>query len=1169
MFDCKGSLQRIIIVLICLPVISLFQSSLKAQCNWYHADMSGEKAKSQFGFCVNAAGFVNADSIADVVIGAPGYYEGVDTSMRTGAVYVKSIPTYNLIWKFVGEQAADSFGYSVDGAGDINNDGFDDIIVGAPYYDKIVSDPVPDTSFSSGRVYIFSGVDGSPLLVINGEVQLDKFGFSVAGAGDMNGDEFDDIVVGAPGFGIGGKVYIFLGGGGYVGDTISAGDADHTVTGSQTDGLLGWSVSGADDWNYDCDDDIVVGSPGYNGGTGKATVYTLESDNLQPLIIYEGEFPGERFGHSVAGAGDINGDCYYDIIIGAPNYDTVIVPTPYPDIGRAVTFAGGDYSGNWFHEIVGNNTGDSLGYSVDGAGDRNFDGYDEIVVGAPGYDDFSRGQVCLVMGSGSSPGTRMYASDADIVIYGYNSKDQLGFSVSGAGDADEDAADEQIYGAPQTHYTTGYAGVAYIDTCSYVLPAPRNVNITNPGTGHALIVSWDPPESSEGTLDYYRITLQDSPPPIIKECCEFPLHVKTAAVGDTAVGFNNLNFYQPYYAYVQAIYTDGRKSAHAGTPGDMPGYPTFPVVCVHGFASDETTWNTYKGWLEESNFNIVWLADNLDKWGESNERYFSGNAENLSNFIEDSLSAYESEYASILSGAPFDTVDIIAHSMGGLISRRYISESSAAWCMAQKDRWVRNLIMLASPHGGTLLGEMAYILKKYCSKFCFLGNIFCTCEDILLEFPAVWELSVTEMSNFNGNYQNHEGVDYYMTYSSGGRDDDACGGINMSCEKTLQGTTRAEICPNDGIVSYYSATSVIFDNTSYYPSICHTAINENEGRIVYDDYVIKILTNDIDFLSTPDNNSPDGRLIEGEPQKLYQFCDSVVSSAGRVDTLHITEYGWLTLSLTRLKTGLDFSLTSPSSFPWDSAAAENYPAIAHYVSDSFNVLYTFNLTVGSDADTGLWLVQYHNVDSTQAFCLTASMGESSTGSPIITFSTALDPQVLTVDDTVWITGTLTDDFGDPIPWPYAEVYVKIEREEGGSFYPVDSLELYDSDDYDGVYTNWFYWWPEPGLYLFSFYAESTPMYYIYFTRQNTMSLNILPSLNIVCGDANGNETLNILDIVYIISYIYKNGPAPIPYECAGDANGNSDVNILDITYLIAFLYKSGPPPVDDCCAPIW
>lgn len=74
---------------------------------------------------------------------------------------------------------------------------------------------------------------------------------------------------------------------------------------------------------------------------------------------------------------------------------------------------------------------------------------------------------------------------------------------------------------------------------------------------------------------------------------------------------------------------------------------------------------------------------------------------------------------------------------------------------------------------------------------------------------------------------------------------------------------------------------------------------------------------------------------------------------------------------------------------------------------------------------------------------------------------------------------------------------------------------------------------------------------------------------VICGDVNESKTINILDITYLISYLYKDGPAPVPHECTGDPNGSSVVNLLDITYLIAYLYKDGPSPVDYCCDPVW
>ncbi len=68
----------------------------------------------------------------------------------------------------------------------------------------------------------------------------------------------------------------------------------------------------------------------------------------------------------------------------------------------------------------------------------------------------------------------------------------------------------------------------------------------------------------------------------------------------------------------------------------------------------------------------------------------------------------------------------------------------------------------------------------------------------------------------------------------------------------------------------------------------------------------------------------------------------------------------------------------------------------------------------------------------------------------------------------------------------------------------------------------------------------------------------------MCGDANGDETINVADTVYIISYIFKGGPAPDPL-CVGDANGDDAVNVADTVYLTTYIFKGGPPPVEDCC----
>ena len=110
-------------------------------------------------------------------------------SLIGGAASVWSHCSFEELYTFDGEAAGDKFGHSVSGAGDVNNDGFDDLIVGAYYNDA--------GGYRAGRAYVFSGQTGDTLWTFTGEVETDWFGYSVSGAGDVNNDGFDDLIVGA------------------------------------------------------------------------------------------------------------------------------------------------------------------------------------------------------------------------------------------------------------------------------------------------------------------------------------------------------------------------------------------------------------------------------------------------------------------------------------------------------------------------------------------------------------------------------------------------------------------------------------------------------------------------------------------------------------------------------------------------------------------------------------------------------------------------------------------------------------------------------------------------------------------------------------------------------------------------------------------------------------
>ena len=233
---------------------------------------------------------------------------------------------------FWGEDAYDYAGYTVSGAGDVNGDGFDDLLIGA-YVDD-------DSGVNAGQTYLILGkasgwamdtdlsaADAS----FRGEDSSDYSGIALSGAGDVNGDGFDDIIIGAYGDDDGGsyagQTYLILGkASGWAMDTdLSAADA--SFWGEDSSDYSGWAVSGAGDVNGDGFDDILIGAyADEDGGSfagqvylilGKATGWAMDTDLSAASASFWGEDGSDYSGYAVSGAGDVNGDGYDDFIIGA------------------------------------------------------------------------------------------------------------------------------------------------------------------------------------------------------------------------------------------------------------------------------------------------------------------------------------------------------------------------------------------------------------------------------------------------------------------------------------------------------------------------------------------------------------------------------------------------------------------------------------------------------------------------------------------------------------------------------------------------------------------------------------------------------------------------------------------------------------------------------------
>ncbi len=490
--------------------------------------MFGEKLNDYFGQSVSSAGDINGDGIDDVIIGA----DGVDVNGdQSGSSYVvfgrasgfdENLNLANLDgtngFRLDGEQAGDISGRSVSGAGDVNGDGFADMIVGA-----WGADPNGESSGSSyvvfGRETGFdaqfdlSDLDGSNGFRLNGERTGDRSGYSVSDAGDVNGDGFDDLIIGASGAPDGrnaGSSYVVFGrASGFEADmNLSSLDGSNgfRLNGS-IQSFSGQSVSNAGDVNGDGFDDVIIGAVGAdaNGDRSGSSYVVFGRDsgfdaqidlfglNGQNGFRLDGEAAFDRSGASVSSAGDVNGDGLDDLIIGAPSADpqsyfenrgsSYVVFGKTTGFDRHMDLSSLDGS-NGFRldgESKGSSgQGSSLGTSVSSAGDINGDGFDDLIIGthlgAYRYDRSTYTYVIFGKDSGfdahidlfnlkSDEGFRLSNPDHGI----------LGAPVSGAGDINGDGLDDLIVGTDYYYYHNSGA--------SYVIFGSRDFGKGNGGGG--------------------------------------------------------------------------------------------------------------------------------------------------------------------------------------------------------------------------------------------------------------------------------------------------------------------------------------------------------------------------------------------------------------------------------------------------------------------------------------------------------------------------------------------------------------------------------------------------------------------------------------------------------------------------------------------------------------
>ncbi len=649
-------------------------------------------------------------------------------------------------------------------------------------------------------------------------------------------------------------------------------------------------------------------------------------------------------------------------------------------------------------------------------------------------------------------------------------------------------------------------------------PAPPAISrIVDPGTGNHLMVKWVQLNKA-GVTDYW--VYWGTEPGVWQDSLQ---RLEGGRLSDSML-IPGLEEHIPYFIGVRAHNAlSGEFSTYSSSE---PCTPNIPVVLVHGWkGGNPGTWTNYRSWLTASGFANIWIPE-LNSCGPEGEDQFDKNAQILATYILEQRDALQ-----LSTGIQATEINLVAHSMGGLVSRRLIADQSS---FGMNSIHVRSLTMLGTPNGGTLYANVA------CFPVCELSDWRIKCDENLGHLvcwgPATCELSSLNMQSFNAKYPPTV-TDLAHFYAVAGT---ACCGLKRckwSCSIT------GEAYNHDGVVAVTSVFGIpIFLNHRYLRSVKHEDLPRNKPD-VFDPIVLPILL----------GNSPAPEMLmagsdsdSSTSQTVYVSALPTDSLLWAEDTLALHNVSLATFWASGLSAEPEIELVPPGGGLIDSNSALMDTANYEYSHGSGIVA----LTVLNPAD-GNWIIRLRTHDWQDSVSVARVSVEVLSEVQLTLFNYL---PIGEQSDSVMLHAKLSEG-AIPVTGASVEIRAILGSDTLPWFVnlPDDGLGV-DSVVGDGIYSGSFIQTQGAGVYTFMCNASGLTSQAIPFSRVAFLQTYVT---GVGRGDMNHDGFYDVFDVVILIDYVFSGATPPYP-DFIADANCDGYPDVFDIAYLIDYIFSGGP-----------